>query len=130
MFEVRIETTFEAAHSRGPDGAEAPLHHHEWKVAVRASSEDLDHIGIVVDFRILRAAADKVVAQLDQRVLEDVDGFSKTAPTPAAVAEWIFDGLEDHFRSATAEAAGKHDFRLEAVAVEADPGMQYEYIGG
>ncbi len=130
MFEVRIETTFEAAHSRGPDGAEAPLHHHEWKVAVRARSENLDHIGLVVDFRILRAATDAVVAQLDQRVLEDVDGFSKTVPTPAAVAEWIFGCLTEHFRTATAEAADKHDFRLEAVEVEADPGVRYEYSGG
>ena len=129
MFGVRIETTFEAAHSCGPDGTEAPLHHHEWKVAVRARSEDLDDIGIVVDFRILRAVADKVVAQLDQRVLEDVDGFSKMVPTPAAVAEWIFDRLEEHFQAATSEAGDKHDFRLEAVEVEADPGVRYEYIG-
>ena len=99
-------------------------------MAVRARSEDLDHIGLVVDFRILRAAADEVVAKLDQRVLEDVGGFSKTAPTPAVVAEWIFDRLEEHFQAVSAETAAKHDFRLEAVEVSADPGVVYEYIRG
>ena len=124
-FEVRVETSFEAAHSRGPDGSEVPLHHHQWQVAVRARAEELDHIGLVVDFRILRAAADEVVGELDQRVLEDLPAFADTAPTPATVAEWIFHELG---RRRESGAGAKASYWLEAVEVEADPGIRFEFL--
>ncbi|MFQ5744255.1 MAG: 6-pyruvoyl tetrahydropterin synthase family protein [Acidobacteriota bacterium] len=121
MFEVRVETTFEAAHGCGPDGALVPLHHHAWKVAVRARARQLDKMGLVVDFRRLRAAADGAVAELDQRVLEDLEAFSGQAPTPAAVAEWLFHQLRSGL-------PGPRCW-LEAVEVEADPGIRFEYVG-
>ena len=125
LFEVRVESAFEAGHRRGPDGEEAPLHHHQWQVAARARSHCLDHIGIVIDFRILRAALDEVLATLDQRVLEDLDAFADTPPTPPAVAAWIFDRLRDHL-AAAGEAGADAEPRLEAVEVEADPGTRFE----
>ena len=126
MFEVRVETSFEAAHSRDSGGGEAPLHHHEWKVAARARSRELDQIGIVIDFRVLRAAADEVVAGLDQRVLEEVPAFAGTAPTPAAVAEWIFHELEGKLKESQGDRAPA--YWLEAVEVEADEGIRFEFV--
>ena len=73
MYEVRVEAKFEAGHKRGPDGEIHSLHHHAWKVAAYARSHDLDHIGLVIDFRVLRTVVDEVLGMLDQRVLEDVD---------------------------------------------------------
>lgn len=94
LFEVRVETSFEAAHRSGPAGDEVPLHHHLWSVAVRARASVLDGIGVVLDFRRLRAAADEVVAELDQRVLEDLPPFHEGSATPDEVARWIFGQLE------------------------------------
>lgn len=132
MFEVRVEAEFEAGHRRGPEGEELPLHHHLWQVAVRARSEELDHIGIVVDFRVLRAALDDVLSTLDQRVLEDVDDFSGIAPTAATVAQWIFDNVSARLENATADESStepdsQHDFWVDAVEVEADAGTRFEY---
>lgn len=132
MFEVRVEAEFEAGHRRGPDGSELPLHHHQWQVAVRARSEDLDHIGIVVDFRLLRSALDDVLALLDQRVLEDVEGFAELAPTAPAVARFIFEHLRARLPHATGgenitEPDRSHEFWLDAVEVEADAGERFEY---
>ena len=95
MFEVRVEAGFEAGHYRGPEGEELSLHHHQWQVAARACSNDLDHIGLVIDFRVLRAAIDEVLGELDQRVLEDTDAFRDVATTAPAVAAWIFARLEE-----------------------------------
>jgi 6-pyruvoyltetrahydropterin/6-carboxytetrahydropterin synthase len=132
MFEVRVEAEFEAGHRRDAGGAEAPLHHHQWQVAVRARSRDLDHIGIVVDFRVLRAALDEVLSILDQRVLEDLDAFAGGAPTVPAVARWIFERLGERLPHAgggdgVTEPDRAHDFWLEAVEVEADAGTRFEY---
>ena len=128
MFEVRVEAEFEAGHRRGLQGENLPLHHHQWQVAVRARSEDLDHIGIVVDFRVIRSVLDEILSELDQRVLEDIDGF-------VAVARWIFERLSERLTHITGgeggtEADGKHEFWLDAVEVEADPGTRFEYRTG
>ena len=45
-------------------GEETALHHHQWQIAVHICSEDLDHIGIGVDFRVVRSAVDEVLARL------------------------------------------------------------------
>lgn len=132
MFEVRVEAEFEAGHRRGPQGEDLPLHHHQWRVAVRVRSKDLDHIGIVVDFRVIRSVLDEVLSGLDQRVLEDVDGFTDAAPTAPAVARWIFDRLSERLGHVTGgeegtEADGAHEFWLDAVEVEADSDTRFEY---
>jgi 6-pyruvoyltetrahydropterin/6-carboxytetrahydropterin synthase len=132
MFEVRVEAEFEAGHRRGPQGEELPLHHHQWQVAVRARSADLDHIGLVVDFRVLRSALDEALAELDQRVLEDIEGLDAAHPTAPVVARWIFTRLNERLAGVTGgesgtEADGAHDFWLDAVEVEADPGTRFEY---
>jgi len=111
LVEVRIQTSFEAAHRRGPEGADAPLHHHLWDVAVRARARELDAIGVVVDFRRLRAVTDDVVRELDQRVLEDLPPFHERPATPSEVARWIFGRLEDRLPAGRAW--------LHAVEVEA-----------
>lgn len=132
MFEVRVESEFEAGHRRGLGGEEAPLHHHQWRVAVRVRSRDLDHIGIVVDFRRVRAALDEVLALLDQRVLEEVEGLADAPPTPAALARWIFARMRERLTDAGAaeehtEPDTAHEYWLEAVEVEADEGARFEY---
>lgn len=132
MFEVRVESGFEAGHCRDPGGAELPLHHHQWLVAVRVRSGGLDHIGIVVDFRAVRAALDELLALLDQRVLEEVEALDCAAPTAPALARWIFERLGERLRHAGGgenhtEPDRTHEYWLEAVEVEADPGLRFEY---
>ena len=132
MYEVRVEAKFEAGHKRGPDGEIHSLHHHAWKVAAYARSHDLDHIGLVIDFRVLRTVVDEVLGTRDQRVLEDVEGFSESGPTVPAVAVWIFERLDGRMRTITGgengtEPDGTHDFWLAAVEVEADPGIRFQY---
>lgn len=119
-FEVRVESGFEAAHRRDAAGEEVDLHHHDWKVAVRARAHELDGIGLVVDFRALRASLDRALAQLDQRVLEDLAIFAERPAIPEAVAEWLFRELEPTLPPRC---------WLHGVEVEADPGIRFEYLG-
>ena len=132
MFEVRVESSFEAGHRCGPDGEELSLHHHDWQVAARARAVELDHIGLVVDFRLLRAAIDEVLGILDQRVLEDLDEFADVDPTAPNVAEWIFSELQKRLETAPPATPGLepqegYRYWLEAVEVEADSGVRFEY---
>lgn len=120
VFAVRVETEFTASHRRGADGDETRAHEHRWRVAVRARARKLDAIGLVVDFRRLRAAADEVVARLEGELLDELPQFADgPGATPPRVAEWLYGQLRD--------AVPAPRCRLSAVEVEADPGQRFEY---
>jgi len=117
LFEVRVEVAFEAIHAVGPDGGPAPPHDHRWQVAVRARSEKLDPIAIVVDFRKLRDDAQRLVDTVTGQRLEEHPALAGAPATPFAIGQWILRSLEADARGA--------DYRIEAVEVECEPGIRW-----
>ena len=78
MFEVMIEEEFSAAHAlRGYMGKCENLHGHNWKVEVFVRGAELDDIGLLVDFRELKAAAKNVMKQLDHLNLNELPPFDE-----------------------------------------------------
>ena len=76
MYEVRIDEEFSAAHAlRGYKGKCENLHGHNWKVEVYVRGERLDEIGMLVDFRELKAATRRVMDHLDHRNLNELKPF-------------------------------------------------------
>jgi 6-pyruvoyltetrahydropterin/6-carboxytetrahydropterin synthase len=76
MYEVRIDEEFSAAHAlRGYKGKCENLHGHNWKVEVYVRGERLDEIGMMVDFRELKAATRRVMHHLDHRNLNELQPF-------------------------------------------------------
>ncbi|HVN49248.1 MAG TPA: 6-carboxytetrahydropterin synthase, partial [Bacteroidota bacterium] len=73
MFTVSIETEFSAAHIiRGHNGACSRQHGHNWKVTVEVQSQELDSLGMSIDFFILKKMTEDVLAQLDHHDLNTV----------------------------------------------------------
>ena len=78
MYEVRIDEEFSAAHAlRGYKGKCENLHGHNWKVEVYVRGENLDEVGMLVDFRELKAATRRVMKHLDHRNLNELKPFDK-----------------------------------------------------
>ena len=78
MYEVSIDEEFSAAHAlRGYKGKCENLHGHNWKVEVYVRGERLDEIGMLVDFRELKAATRRVMNHLDHRNLNELKPFDK-----------------------------------------------------
>ncbi|MBI4748720.1 MAG: 6-carboxytetrahydropterin synthase [Acidobacteria bacterium] len=76
MFEVIIEASFSAAHRlRGEENAE-PLHGHNWRIEVHVRGPKLDDKHMLVDFRDVRAATQKVMEYLDHKYLNDLPPFA------------------------------------------------------
>ena len=76
MYEVRIDEEFSAAHAlRGYKGKCENLHGHNWRVEVYVRGERLDEIGMLVDFRELKAATRRVMHHLDHRNLNELKPF-------------------------------------------------------
>ena len=95
MFTVSVETHFWASHQLTlPDGSKEPLHHHNWAVTVDVSSSKLNSMGLVMDFRQLKAMVDNIVAVFDNIQLEKLDYFQRNDSSAENVAEYIYEKLE------------------------------------
>jgi queuosine biosynthesis protein QueD len=97
MYELTIITEFEAAHQL-PDypGKCSRLHGHNWKVEVTVCGQELNHLGMVMDFKDLKAEVGKVVDTLDHYYLNDLPAFKSTNPTAEYIAKYIYDTLANN----------------------------------
>ena len=76
MYEVMIEEEFSAAHAlRGYRGKCENLHGHNWKVEVYVRGAQLDNVGMLVDFKVLKAATCRVMKYLDHQNLNELNPF-------------------------------------------------------
>jgi 6-pyruvoyltetrahydropterin/6-carboxytetrahydropterin synthase len=91
MYEVRIDEEFSAAHAlRGYKGKCERLHGHNWKVEVYVRGARLDDIGMLVDFRELKAATRRVMHHLDHRNLNELKPFdNEVNPSSEHLAGFI-----------------------------------------
>ena len=95
MFSVSVESRFRASHQLTlPNGSKEPLHYHDWVVIVEVGSDKLDKMGLVMDFRRLKSATDKIIAEFDNIQLDSIDYFKQNNSSAENVAKYIYEKLE------------------------------------
>lgn len=94
MYELTVKSEFEAAHRiENYPGKCARLHGHNWVVEAIVRGNELNELGILVDFKVLKSELNKVLAELDHRYLNELEIFEKKNPTAENLAKKIFDKL-------------------------------------
>ncbi|MFH1961600.1 MAG: 6-carboxytetrahydropterin synthase QueD [bacterium] len=94
MYKVMVEREFSAAHHINEYQGECQrLHGHNWRIQIIACSNILNKLGIVVDFRDMENALDKVIQPLDHQCLNQLSEFSEKNPTSETIAEHIYTQL-------------------------------------
>ncbi|MDP2912235.1 MAG: 6-carboxytetrahydropterin synthase QueD [Candidatus Omnitrophota bacterium] len=95
MYEILIKGDFSSAHNlRGYKGKCEALHGHSWKVEARFEKEDLNDIGISVDFVILKARLKDILKKLDHAYLNKIDVFKTKNPSAENIARYIYTKLK------------------------------------
>jgi 6-pyruvoyltetrahydropterin/6-carboxytetrahydropterin synthase len=93
-FEITVTRTFSAAHQlRLADGSVEPWHEHDWVVAVTVSAQQLDAIGVVMDFHELEGQVDRIINSMRNRTLNELDAFARRNPSAEHVARYIADAI-------------------------------------
>jgi 6-pyruvoyltetrahydropterin/6-carboxytetrahydropterin synthase len=92
VHEVSIEMEFSSAHAlRGYRGKCENTHGHNYKVEIHVRGEKLDHIGLLVDFRELKAATRQVVEYLDHKDINTLPPFDvELNPSAENLAAYFF----------------------------------------
>ncbi len=102
MYEVSVEETFAAGHAlRGYRGKCENVHGHNYKVRITLSGETLDPIGLLFDFKDLKAAMGEVIDRLDHQFLNDVEPFRALNPSAENMAKYFYDEMNALLKGAT-----------------------------
>ena len=68
MFEIKVNAEFEAAHRiAGYPGKCDRLHGHSWTVEISAVGNELDELGMLVDFKKVKQAAMEILDRMDHQ---------------------------------------------------------------
>jgi len=99
MYKLKIISGFDAAHQLiGYKGKCENLHGHNWKVEVEVIAENLNEIGIVMDFKELKKLTEEVISQLDHSFLNKISPFTEINPSSENLARWIYQSLKNKLK--------------------------------
>ena len=88
---LKVVTEFASAHTlRDYPGACSRMHGHNWKVELEAEATSLDEVGMGIDFKKMKAAANEVGDRLDHRYLNDLEPFTEINPTAENIAAYMY----------------------------------------
>jgi len=121
MWTVSVETHFWASHQLTlPDGSKETVHSHNFSVIADVGTEKVGNMGLVIDFRRLRAMLDSIVAEFDNAALDRIDYFKQNNPTAENVAKYIYEKLQSKLPK---------DVKLEAIRITEEPGCSAKFTG-
>ncbi len=122
MYTLKIEGAFEAAHHvEGYPGKCARLHGHNWVVEAVVKGKELDELGMLIDFKIMKKELADVLERFDHRYLNELEPFaSGVNPTAENLARIIFEEL-------AGREVFKRDSELHAITVFESPKSSVTY---
>lgn len=106
MYKLSVTDSFSAAHRLcGYVGACSNLHGHNWKVRLSLTAEELDPIGMALDFGVIKALLKRILDELDHAYLNEVPALAGLNPTSENLARYIFERLERELVDSAAKVA-------------------------
>ncbi len=96
MYRVVAGHHFDSAHYlRGYQGKCSRLHGHRWEVEAEIRGEELNPLGMLIDFSILKKLLREVAEPLDHQNLSEISPFDTINPTAENIAGYIYHQMKD-----------------------------------
>ena len=112
MYILTVEDNFASAHQlRGYKGKCENLHGHNWKIVIEVQGNNLNDIGLLVDFHELKKILKNVLDCLDHKNLNEVVPFDKINPSSENICKYIYDKISEELRS------GNYNAEMRSVTV-------------
>ena len=107
MFEVTVEDTFAAGHYlRNYKGKCENPHGHNYKVQVTLQAAELDHAGLLLDFKDLKLVMKHVIDRLDHKMINEVAPFTEINPSAENLAKYFYQETNSRLREVTQGRVG------------------------
>jgi 6-pyruvoyltetrahydropterin/6-carboxytetrahydropterin synthase len=100
MFEITIEESFAAGHAlRNYRGKCENVHGHNYRCHVTVAGEQLDEIGLLVDFVELKRVVHTVLDRMDHQWLNEFPPFDVLNPSAENMAKYIYDEVNGSLKT-------------------------------
>jgi len=120
MYEIGITTNFSAAHHLvAYPGACSVLHGHNWEIQVYVRGEQLDELGMLIDFKVLKRGVSSLMEELDHTDLNTHEEFKAHNPTSERIARFLYRRLSETTSNAL--------YKISRVTVHETPGSHASY---
>lgn len=107
MYEVTVEDGFAAGHYlRNYKGKCENPHGHNYKVRVTLAGRELDHAGLLLDFKDLKSVLKHVIDYLDHKMINDLPPFTELNPSAENLAKYFFDQTNTRLQEVTSGRVG------------------------
>lgn len=94
MFQIGVRKRISSAHFlRGHKGKCENLHGHNWSIEVVLSKEELDHMGMVMDFGVVKDRLQQILNRLDHQIINEHPYFEEHNPSSEELARFIHDEM-------------------------------------
>lgn len=123
MYRAGVKRRFSAAHRlEGHPGKCASLHGHTWMVEAIFTAQELDGLGMTIDFDRAAELLEQAIAPYDHTYLNELVRFADLNPTAENVARAIFEDI-------TGDLATRYPgVSLETVTVWESPDSWASYV--
>ncbi|HEB83140.1 MAG TPA: 6-carboxytetrahydropterin synthase QueD [Gammaproteobacteria bacterium] len=117
-YQLKVVTEFASAHTlRDYPGACSRMHGHNWKVELEAVASQLNEVGMAIDFKQMKQAANEVGDQLDHRYLNELEPFKHVNPTAENIAAWMYREISARINSDTVKVTALTLWETERACV-------------
>ena len=107
MYEVTVEAGFSSGHYlRNYHGKCENPHGHNYKVRVTLAGRELDHAGLLLDFKDLKSVLKHVIDYLDHKMINDLPPFTELNPSAENLAKYFFDQTNTRLQEVTSGRVG------------------------
>jgi 6-pyruvoyltetrahydropterin/6-carboxytetrahydropterin synthase len=108
VFEVTVEQTFSAGHAlREYKGKCENVHGHNYRVQVTVEGEQLNRIGLLVDFVELKRVVREIIGYLDHQFINDLEPFTRINPSAENMAKYFYDEVSLRMTPSTEGTAAR-----------------------
>jgi 6-pyruvoyltetrahydropterin/6-carboxytetrahydropterin synthase len=99
MYILTVEDHFASAHQlRGYKGKCENLHGHNWKVVVDAQGNNLNELGLLIDFHDLKKILKSILDDLDHKNLNETTPFDTINPSSENICKYIYDKISKELK--------------------------------
>ncbi len=114
MYEVIVEQPFSAAHYlKDYPGKCANIHGHNYRVQITVEGEKLDHLGMVVEFEVIKQALKPWIDRFDHGFLNEIPPFDVVQPSAENLAKFFHDEVARALEGTSARVSYVRLFETE-----------------
>ena len=100
MFKLVVKKEFSSAHIlHGHPGDCKRMHGHNWLVEAEVQGNNINEIGMVIDFKDIKNNLKTIIAKLDHQFLNDLEPFIKDNPTAENISKYIYKELSKNINT-------------------------------